>query len=82
MKIAFKKILFIKNLVLKEMKSQMKLNSEHLFEHATLEYNMENAIISRILPKYSSMRIQLLQNWYSKCNSKEICLATSNGRVI
>ena len=62
------------------MKSEMKLNSEHLFELATLEIkasNVENAI-SFWIPKYSSMQIQQLQYWYSKCNSKEICPATRN----
>ena len=40
--------------------------------------NVEKAIFFLILPKYNSVRS--LQHWYSKCNSKGICLAAQNGR--
>ena len=41
LKSVFKEILFIKNLVFeKKMKSDMKLNSEHFIELATLEINV------------------------------------------
>ena len=36
------------------------------------KYKLENEII--FLTKYNSTQIQQLQHWYSKCNSKEICL--------
>ena len=39
---------------------------------------MANEIFFLILPKQKSERIQLLQHWQSKCNSKEFCLATLN----
>ena len=41
--------------------------------------NMENAIFFLIQSKHNSMQIQQLHHWYTKCNSKEICLAGLNG---
>ena len=45
------------------------------------KYKLENEIFFLILPKYKSTQIEQLQRWYSKCNSKEICLSARNGQT-
>ena len=45
------------------------------------KYQMGNEIFFLILPKYNSTQIQQLKHWYSKCNSKVICLSTWHGQA-
>ena len=47
----------------------------------TVNTNWRMKCFFLILPECNSMLILQLQNWYSKCNSKWICLSARNGRA-
>ena len=61
------------------MKSEVKLNSEHLFELVTIELNAIWKMEYFVWYFLNTTVFEFSKHWYSNYNSKEICLAAPNG---